>query len=120
MASANINLCLVGYGFTAKTLHIPLIVNVPGLNLHSIVQRHPSPGNDAGADHPGAKVYDNVDSALADGDVHVVVVLTGNQTHGELARKALEAGKHGMHLALTSGGTSRRRNEQVANQFVAK
>lgn len=93
MSPPPLNLCLVGYGFTAKVLHIPLIKRVSGLSIHSVVQRHPTPGNNA-AEDLGCKVFGDWREAVRDEEVEVVVVLTGNQSHYEITRGALEGGKH--------------------------
>ncbi|AQP54191.1 dehydrogenase [Vagococcus penaei] len=42
----------------------------------------------------GLKVYDTLDAVLNDSDVEAVLIATPNDSHKELAIKALEAGKH--------------------------
>lgn len=91
-----INIAVIGYGSSAKTFHIPLIVSTSSLRLHSIVQRSPSRDNDAGVDHPGVKIYRSSADVVADTEVDVVVITTPPGTHVGLGREALEGGKHGM------------------------
>lgn len=79
---------------SAKIFHIPFITTTPLLRLHSIVQRSPKEGNSAPADYPDLKHYNNVKDLLADSDVDVIVVTTTPDSHFELTKAALEAGKH--------------------------
>ena len=46
------------------------------------------------ARYPNARTTASFDETLADGDVEAVVIATPVPTHYELARQALEAGKH--------------------------
>ncbi len=90
------NIALIGYGSSAKTFHIPLILATPSLRLHGIVQRTPTPTDDAGNDHPGVRTYRSSAEAVADAEVDVVVITTPPGTHAPLAREAILRGKHGM------------------------
>ncbi|ODA79058.1 hypothetical protein RJ55_04649 [Drechmeria coniospora] len=94
MASKTCNVGVVGYGMSAKVFHIPFITTTPQLRLHSIVQRAPRDGSSAPQDHPGVKHHTRVEALLADADVDVVVVTTPPNSHFELTKAALEAGKH--------------------------
>ncbi|RPA79065.1 NAD(P)-binding protein, partial [Ascobolus immersus RN42] len=89
-----LNVCIIGYGYTAKILHIPFIQTTDGLYLHSIVQRHPTATNNAASDFPNSKVYTSSTEAFADPHVDIVFILTSNNTHAGLARDALNNGKH--------------------------
>ncbi|KAH0533787.1 hypothetical protein FGG08_007564 [Glutinoglossum americanum] len=88
------NVSVIGYGLSARIFHIPLILSVPGLRLHSIVQRHPKPGNDAREDFRDVRWFGAVEEALRDGEVDVVVVCTVPEAHFEVVKGALERGKH--------------------------
>lgn len=82
---------LIGYGFSGKTFHAPLIAGVPGLKLCAVASR------DAGkvtADIPDARVYGTPREMLAANDIDLVVIATPNDTHAPLARAAIDAGKH--------------------------
>ena len=79
---------------TLQVFHIPLIKVVPEFKLRAIVQRSPSPGDDAGKDHPGIKSYRSSEEMVSDSDIDVVVVTTAPTSHFELAKLALEHGKH--------------------------
>ncbi len=82
---------IVGFGAAGRVFHAPVISAVPALRLAAVVQRH---GDDAGNLYPRIKTLKNADDLLGDPDIELVVVATPNATHFELARTALEAGKH--------------------------
>ncbi|KAL1628637.1 hypothetical protein SLS56_005746 [Neofusicoccum ribis] len=96
MASSTktLNFGVIGYGLSAKIFHIPHLTSVPSFKLYGIVQRAPSAGNDAGADHPGVKSWRSADELFADSNVDVVVVTTPPDSHFALTKRALETGRH--------------------------
>lgn len=96
MASKTYNVGIVGYGLSAKVFHIPLIEVVPELSLYAVVQRRPTPDNDASKAHPGLKSYKVVEEMVSDSSINIVVVTTPPTTHFELAKLALENGKNGI------------------------
>lgn len=67
---------LIGQGKAGKVFHAPLIRATDGLELRRIVRR------------------DEVDAALDDPAIELIVVATPNTSHFDLARRALVAGKH--------------------------
>ncbi|MBE0472995.1 MAG: oxidoreductase [Rhodoferax sp.] len=88
---APLRVALVGYGGAGRIFHAPLISGVPGLRLACIVTRQ------AGAvqrDWPGVPCVPAASAALADPAIDLVVIATPNNSHFELARAALQAGKH--------------------------
>ena len=87
---AEINVVVVGFGLAGRVFHAPFVSAVPGLRLAGIVQRR---GDDAAKAYPGVPLLRSFDDALGP-DVDLVVIGTPNGTHYELARRALEAGKH--------------------------
>lgn len=89
--STPIRVGLIGYGYSGKTFHAPLIGAVPGLALHAVASSDP---HKVHLDMPGVTVYaDPIALAAADG-IDLVVIATPNATHAPLARAALAAGKH--------------------------
>jgi scyllo-inositol 2-dehydrogenase (NADP+) len=88
---AEIGVAVVGFGLAGKVFHAPFVSAVPGLRLEAIVQRK---GDEAGIAYPKARILRSFEEALGDAAVQLVVVATPNETHYELARKALAAGKH--------------------------
>ncbi len=85
-----VGVALVGYGYAGKTFHAPLIAAAGGLRLHTVVS---SQGATVSADWPEAKVAADLDAALADPEVDLVVIAAPNALHAPLARQALEAGR---------------------------
>ena len=85
-----IGVALVGYGYAGKTFHAPLIAAADGLRLHTVVS---SQAETVAADWPDAKVVADLDAALADPEVELVVIAAPNALHAPLARQALEAGR---------------------------
>ena len=77
-----------------QVFHIPLIELIPELKLYAIVQRSPKPSDDAGKDHPGIKSYRSSEEMVSDSNIDAVVVTTAPTSHFELAKLALEHGKH--------------------------
>ncbi|KAJ3337205.1 hypothetical protein HDU93_001447 [Gonapodya sp. JEL0774] len=94
MAGSPINFAVIGYGLSAKVFHIPHIGCIKSFRLYGIVQRSPTPQNDAKKDHPDAIVWKDYKGALEDASVDVVIVCTLPTSHFEIAKAALEAGKH--------------------------
>jgi scyllo-inositol 2-dehydrogenase (NADP+) len=88
---APINVGLVGFGMAGKVFHAPLIHANSNLRLTHIVQRR---GNLSSTNYPEARQVRDVDEVLAADSVELVVVATPNTSHYDIARRALEAGKH--------------------------
>jgi predicted dehydrogenase len=89
---------VVGYGFSAKTFHIPFLLHNPGFHLYAIVQRASRKGNSAVADFPHVRIFNNAYDSIADGAVDVLIITTTNDTHFPLSKAALESGKHGQFM----------------------
>jgi scyllo-inositol 2-dehydrogenase (NADP+) len=89
--SLPIRTAVLGYGFAGRIFHSPFISAVPGLELSAIVQRH---GDNAAGDYPKARILRSVEEAFADPAIDLIVVATPNETHFDLAKAALKAGKH--------------------------
>lgn len=100
MASASsspLPVCVVGYGGSSRTFHIPYLQAMPhAFTLHSIQQRPGSTsGPPASKDHPAALVLGSFDEVLTTlPKPGLVVISTSNATHYPFARRALEAGYH--------------------------
>jgi len=82
---------LVGYGYVGKTFHAPLIAATPGLALRTVVSSDPAK---VAADLPAVQVVTDLETALADPGIQVVVIATPNALHAPQAIAALRAGKH--------------------------
>jgi predicted dehydrogenase len=91
MANRPLCVALVGYGFAGRVFHAPLITNVEGLTLSTIVSSNAAKVH---ADFPSVAVVAQAATAFADPSIDLVVIATPNDTHFLLARAALAAGKH--------------------------
>jgi predicted dehydrogenase len=89
--STPIRTAVLGYGFAGRIFHSPFVHAVPGLELAAIVQRH---GDNAAADYPATRILRSVEEAFGDPSIDLIVVATPNDSHVEMAKRALEAGKH--------------------------
>jgi scyllo-inositol 2-dehydrogenase (NADP+) len=90
-ANPDIGVAVIGFGLAGQVFHAPFVSAVPGLKLEAIVQRK---GDAAAKAYPGVRILRSVEEAFADPTIQLVVVGTPNETHFELAHKAMLAGKH--------------------------
>lgn len=81
----------MGYGMASRVFHAPVVEAVPGLRLLKIVERR---GEESRGRHAGAETVREFDEVLADEAIELVVVATPNDSHFDLAGRALMAGKH--------------------------
>ncbi|MCI0510147.1 putative dehydrogenase [Chromohalobacter marismortui] len=82
---------LVGYGFASKTFHAPLLMADDGMSLQAVSSRDAAKVR---ADWPHVDVEASAAALFARDDLDLVVIPTPNDTHYDLARAALAAGKH--------------------------
>jgi predicted dehydrogenase len=90
-ASPPLNVALVGYGYVGQTFHAPLVAATPGLALHTVVSSDPTK---VAADFPDVRVVAQLDEALADPAIDLIVIATPNALHAPQALAAFTAGKH--------------------------
>jgi scyllo-inositol 2-dehydrogenase (NADP+) len=81
---------LAGYGYAGQTFHAPLIAG-SGASVAAIFT---SQAELARHDWPQAEITADFDALLAVPGLDAVVIATPNDTHFDLARRAIEAGKH--------------------------
>lgn len=86
-----LNVGLVGYGMAGRVFHAPLIEAAAGLHLYAVVERHAEQSRQR---YPWVKIVRSVAALAADTAVDLIVIATPNSSHFELARQALQAGKH--------------------------
>ena len=72
-----LRLALIGHGKAGQVFHAPVIKSVDGWQLARIAAHR-----------------DEADAVFGDADIDAVVIATPNDTHFDLGRRALEAGKH--------------------------
>ena len=104
---APIKTCVVGVGLGGLTFHAPFVLALPHLfKLHAVMERNPAgPGGKLQARFgeeaaKGVTIHRSFDAVLADPEVELVVITTPSETHYELAKLAVEAGKHGTSTSL--------------------
>ncbi|KAF9922625.1 hypothetical protein FBU30_007254 [Linnemannia zychae] len=91
--SSPINVGVIGYGMSAQVFHAPLISSIKGLNLAAFVNRS-GPNLKLSSKYPKAKVFQSANDLFQDPSINLVVITTPNILHYDLAREALESGKH--------------------------
>ncbi len=87
----SIRVALIGYGYSGKTLHAPLIAATPGLELTVVGS---SDASKVHAGLPKVRVVSDPRAAATDAQADLVVIATPNDTHVPLATAAVEAKKH--------------------------
>jgi predicted dehydrogenase len=84
-----------GYGLAGRVFHGPLLAASDDYTIDVVVTSDPGRAAAARAAHAGAQVVADPDAAFAvAGDCDLAVVCTPNDTHVELAHRALGAGLH--------------------------
>ncbi len=81
---------LVGFGFSARVLHTPLI-RAAGMHIEAVVSRQ------AAAVHtalPDAEVLPDLEALLAQPELELIVIATPNHLHAPQALAALASGRH--------------------------
>lgn len=99
---APIKVGVLGYGFAAKSFHIPFIQAIPGCEIVAILQRAEAPADPASApkgshctvDFPQVRHYRKAEDLFDNPEIDFVVVATHADTHISFAEQALQAGKH--------------------------
>ena len=93
MAHRVLNLAFIGNGKSTNRYHAPFVLTRPEeFRVTHVYERHP--GTSPWKPLPGVTYTDDLEALLANPAVDVVAVCTPVGAHYELARQALEAGKH--------------------------
>jgi predicted dehydrogenase len=89
--SSALKVGLMGYGFAGATFHAPVIEHCGRASVVAIATGQPER---ARADYPDAAIEPDIDALTARDDLDCIVIATPNDTHFELAHKALSAGRN--------------------------
>lgn len=81
---------LLGFGLAGQAFHAPVIRGVEGMELACIRERR---GGRAREKYPNVRVARTLDELLADKGIQLCVIATPNDSHFELARACLLAGR---------------------------
>jgi predicted dehydrogenase len=99
-----VNVALVGLGYWGPNLARNIAI-LDGGRLHTLCDAQPDRLARHGRQYPGTRTTTDFETVLADDEVDAVVLATPVVSHFELAKRAMEAGKHVMvekPLARTS------------------
>ncbi|WP_165313473.1 oxidoreductase [Vibrio ziniensis] len=91
MSFAPVKTAVIGYGYSAKTFHLPFIKALPELELSAISS---SQQVSVEADWPQAQWFGDANDLLDNSDAELVIITAPNDVHYSLAKRALENGKH--------------------------
>jgi predicted dehydrogenase len=86
-----IRVAVIGYGLAGRVFHAPLVAATDGLELAAIVS---SRRDEIAAAWPGVAVVADPEAVFTDPAIDLVVVATPNDSHFDLAVRALAAAKH--------------------------
>jgi scyllo-inositol 2-dehydrogenase (NADP+) len=90
---AELRAALLGYGLAGSTFHAPLIAAASELTLATVVTGNLARAERARSEHLGVRVEPRADAVWERAGEHdLVVVATPNDTHRELALRAIESG----------------------------
>ena len=81
----------MAYGMSGRVFHAPFIYAHPGFELSAVVERHEKKASER---YPGITSYNQTEELLNDPLVELIIVNTPNNTHFDLAKRSLQAGKH--------------------------
>jgi predicted dehydrogenase len=82
---------IASYGMSGKLFHAPFVEAHPGYELTAIVERSK---DDSRKRYPQSKLYRSIDELINDASIELIIVNTPVQTHYEIAKQAINAGKH--------------------------
>ncbi len=86
-----IKTAVIGYGFSAKTFHIPFI---SGLDEFELCAISTSQKEAVEHDWPAVEYYATAESLLSQSDAELVIITAPNDVHFSLAKMAIENNKH--------------------------
>jgi scyllo-inositol 2-dehydrogenase (NADP+) len=81
---------LIGYGLAGQAFHAPVIRGTPGMELACILERK---GTLAHQKYPQMRVARSLEELLSDAEIRLCVIATPNDSHFDLARACLLAGR---------------------------
>jgi scyllo-inositol 2-dehydrogenase (NADP+) len=82
---------LIGFGTGGEFFHAPFIHALPEFELTAVLERTKEKSREK---YPDARIVRTPEELLAIKEIELIVITTPNDTHFDLAKKSLEAGKH--------------------------
>ncbi|HVG34231.1 MAG TPA: bi-domain-containing oxidoreductase, partial [Pyrinomonadaceae bacterium] len=89
----SVRLGLIGAGAYAKAMLLPNL-KAAGVEFHSIATASGVTARDIGAKYGFRRAVSSADEVISDAQINRVMIATRHDTHAELARRALEEGRH--------------------------
>ena len=86
-----IQTALCSYGMSGLVFHGPLLEAHTGFKVTKILERN---RNDSEGKHPGSRLVRNFEAIIEDPSIELVVVNTPDHLHADMAKRAMDAGKH--------------------------
>lgn len=86
-----IKTAIIGYGYAAKTFHLPFIATMDEFSLAAIST---SKDVEARASWPGVEIFSSADALIQNTDAELIIITAPNDVHYHLAKLALEYNKH--------------------------
>jgi len=93
MTEQPVCLAQVGVGYWGKNL-LRNFANLPGVEMRMVCDQRPETLTRTWNEHPGAIMTNRYEDVLENSDIEAVIIATQTPQHFEMARAALEAGKH--------------------------
>jgi predicted dehydrogenase len=93
MITTPIGVAVVGFGYWGPNI-VRNIAERPDLRLLGLCEHDPVRAEEFSRRYPGVRVESELDALLLDPRVQAVAIATPPRTHYELARQALESGRH--------------------------
>ena len=93
MIATPIGVAVVGYGYWGPNI-VRNVLECPELRLLGLCERDFTRGQEFARRHPDIPVAGDLDALLLDPRIQAISVATPPATHYDIARRALEAGKH--------------------------
>jgi predicted dehydrogenase len=90
-AQSVIRVGLIGFGYGARTFHVPLIQAISGFR---VIMASSSHSDGLKTQYPNISIVADPTELLTSGDVDLVVVASPNESHAHWTIAALDAGKH--------------------------
>lgn len=91
MPNTPLKVGVIGYGYSAKTFHLPFIDTLESLTLSAISSSQQQVVQE---DWPQIAYFDSAQRLITESDVDLVIITAPNDVHFSLAKLALEQGKH--------------------------
>ncbi|MFL7811791.1 MAG: Gfo/Idh/MocA family protein, partial [Anaerolineae bacterium] len=91
---SKIRIGYVGCGYMAQKVHIPNLSTIPECELVALAEVRQELGRKVQARYGIPRLYPDHEAMLADPDIEAIAVSAAFAVQGQIARDALQAGKH--------------------------